>query len=94
MTTVSDIYKDLFAGRRLTIALADRKAFDSLRVALCQQHQTPKLLLELTSDSLCASFDASQGIGTFWLGTPRKAKRAVAFEILSSEDIGETDAQV
>jgi hypothetical protein len=87
MTSPADIYKTLFAGKRLEVACNDRKAYESLRVQLCQQHQTPKLLLELTDDSLCASYNAATGIGTFWIGTPRKSVKPADFKI-----VGESDA--
>lgn len=86
MSSVTDIYKTLFAGKKLEIRLANKREYESLRVALCKQHQTPKLLLELTDASLCASFDATQGVGTFWLGAPRRSTKSVSFEIISEED--------
>ena len=91
---ISDLYKQLFAGNQLSILLGDKRAYESMRTALAKQHQHTKLLLELTNDSLCASFDASQGIGTFYLGTARKARTRAAFTILSVKELGEPDAQV
>jgi hypothetical protein len=91
MSSPQDIYKSLFAGQRISVRLADKKAFESLRVALCREHQTPKLLLELTTDSLCASYNAEEAIGTFWLGIPRKSAKQHSYEIISIES---NDAQV
>lgn len=90
MSSANEIYNTLFAGRRLEIRLADKKAFESLRVSLAKQHQHTKLLLELTDDALCASY--SEGIGTFWLGKARKAAKRVSFTIISDTDVN--DAQI
>lgn len=87
MTSPVDIYKSLFAGKKLVIAVRDRKEYDSLRVALCQQHAISKLLLELTTDSLCADFDAALATGTYWIGEPRTALKKADFKI-----VGESDA--
>lgn len=84
MSSATDIYNALFAGRKLEIKLSDKKAYESLRVALARQHQHTKLLLELTDDALCASY--AEGIGTFWLGKPRKATKNISFEIISDTD--------
>lgn len=88
---VTALYNSLFAGNRVSVKLGSKSAYESLRVALSRKHQTPKLLLELTNDSLCATYDVSQGIGTFWLGTRRKASQRAAFTIISEEPL---DAQI
>lgn len=80
--TPAELYKSLFAGQKLQVRLADKKSYESLRVALCRKHQTPKLLLELTNDSLCADYDAAQGIGTFWIGPSRKLAKQRNYEIV------------
>lgn len=92
MSTVKDIYEQLFTGERLAIRLATRKEFDSLRVALHKHHQHARDLLELTTESLCASYDAAQGLGTFWLGAPLRAKRQISYEIVSAQSDSPTDA--
>lgn len=84
-TPISALYADLFAGNRVTVRMADKRAYDSLRVALHKQHQTPRLLLELTDDALCARWDATMSVATFWLGAPRS--RRIPFTILTVEDV-------
>ena len=87
MSSVTEIYNTLFAGKKLEIRLANKREYESLRVALHKAHQTPRLILEITDDSLCASFDATQGVGTFWLGAPRQAMKKASFEILKESEI-------
>ena len=91
MTTISisvaNLYKDLFAGNRLTIRLADKKAYESLRVSLHKLHQHSKLLMELTDDALCARYTESEGVATFWLGAPSKVARRGILEVISVEAI-------
>lgn len=82
---VTQLYSTLFAGKRVTLRLEDRGAYNSLRVALSKKHQHAKLLLELTTDSLCADFDAATGIATFFLGEPRRARTRATFTILSED---------
>ena len=89
MSSPVDIYNRLFAGERVAIPFASRKTYESLRVMLSRQHQTPKLLLELTDDSLCSSFDRATSIGTFWIGPARKTNNPVSYTI-----IGDSDAQI
>jgi hypothetical protein len=84
VSSVSALYNELFAGNKIQLELPNAKAFDALRVALCKQHQIPKLLLETTDGSLCASY--AHPVATFWIG-PRKAPRQFTYSIV---DTGET----
>ena len=87
MSSPSDIYNTLFAGNKVSIKLDTKMQYNSLRVALCRLHQTPKMILEVTDDSLCASYDATQGIGTFWIGPPRKNLSKTDFQIVAVEEL-------
>lgn len=68
--TVADIYKAIFAGQKVTLEIPAAR-FNSLRVAICKRHYTPKML-DLTSESVCARYDKATGQATFWLGTRSK----------------------
>jgi hypothetical protein len=85
--TPADLYKSLFAGNRLTLHVADRRAYESLRVALHKLHQTPKMILEVTDLSLCARFDEVVSHAIFWLGAPTRAPRRGGIEIVSIETL-------
>lgn len=87
LLTPADLYKSLFAGNRLTLHVADRRAYESLRVALHKLHQTPKMILEVTDLSLCARFDSIASHAIFWLGAPTRAARRGVVEIVSIETI-------
>lgn len=84
MASAHDIYKALFAGSKLTIGFSSRKEFDCLRVAIQRYHKIPKDL-EVTNDSVCASYDAATGLGTFWLGVRKRPSRT-DFQIVSQEN--------
>ena len=84
-SSITEAYQQLFAGERLRIRVSSKREFEALRVAFHKQHQTPRFLLELTDDSICASYDSSAGIGEFWLGTPRRRKRVISFEIVGAD---------
>ena len=82
-----ELYNRLFAGEHLAIRFADRRGYESLRVALHKQHQTPRLILEITDDALCASWNGAEGIGTFWLGTARRQARKHTFEVIGDAQV-------
>ncbi len=86
MTSVSDLYKNLFAGERLTLGFESKGAYESTRVALSKLHQHSKLLLELTDDSLCARFDPATNQGTFWIGRPVTRRKYQHFTIIENPD--------
>ena len=86
MTSVTDLYKSLFAGERLTLGFESKGAYESTRVAFSKLHQHTKLLLELTDDSLCARFDAATNQGTFWIGTPATKRKYQPFTIVENND--------
>lgn len=83
---VTQLYNTLFAGKRVTLLIGDRKAYNSLRVALAKKHQHAKLLLELTDASLCADFDEATGSATFFLGEARRARTRATFTIIAEEE--------
>jgi len=89
ISTPADLYKSLFAGNRLTLHVADRRAYESLRVALHKLHQTPKMILEVTDLSLCARYDTTVSHAIFWLGAPNRPARRGAIEIVSIETIND-----
>ena len=83
--TAADLYKDLFAGNKLTLRVEDKRAYESLRVSLHKLHQTPRLLLETADLALCARYDEASKEAIFWLGAPARAARRGGFIILSIE---------
>lgn len=93
MQSTQELYSSLFAGNRVTLRVADRRAYESLRVALHKLHQTPRFLLEVTDLALCASFDAAQGLAAFWLGAPRKAQSRAPMQIVSIETVEGSDSE-
>lgn len=88
MATAAEIYKALAAGKRLTLLTESKQRHETLRVALCKQHQTPKAL-ELVDGSICADYDAASGQSTFWLGERRIKGSRVEFTIVSEVDPNE-----
>ena len=64
----------LFAGQRLTIQVGTRKEFDTLRVLLHREHQTPAAI-GLSDDSLCSRYDPEKETGEFWLGEARMKRK-------------------
>ena len=87
-SSINALYKELFAGSKLQLRVANKKEYESIRTALCKEHAIPKLLLETTSLALCANYDGNEGVGTFWLGEPRRRKRHI--EVLSITPIEST----
>ena len=85
-SSVSDLYKTLFAGDRLTLAFESKGAYESTRVAFSKLHQHTKLLLELTDDSLCARFDPATNQGSFWIGPPVIKRKYQPFTIVEVPD--------
>ena len=88
---ITELYNRLFTGKKVSVSVADKAAFESLRVALHVAHRVPRYLLEITNESLCASYDATQGIAIFYLGAPRRSRTRATFVIISEDDL---DAQV
>lgn len=70
MSSVTDIHEALLAGKKITIQCESYKDFLTLRTQLGNVHQIPKLLLELTDDSIVAIFDNLNDKATFYLGAP------------------------
>lgn len=83
-TAIADLYKTLFAGERLTLSFESKGAYESTRVAFSKLHQHSRLLLEITDDSLCSTY--VDGIGTFWLGTPRRNRKYAKFTVIEDQD--------
>jgi hypothetical protein len=86
MSSVDNIYSKLFAGDKVRIKLADNKEFETLRTALCRKNGQ-YVALDLSTQSVLATYDATSGIGEFVLGESKRRKQAARWEILpDSED--------
>jgi hypothetical protein len=81
MSTVQDIYNELFSGETVSVRLKSREEFETLRTSLCKKNQL-QVALELTDGSICAIYDAEKQVGTFSLGTSKRAAAANRWEII------------
>lgn len=84
MATVKEIYRELFAGKKITVHCLTVELYNSLRTSLQREHRVPASL-EMTSLSLCSDFQAEKQEATFWLGESRR-KKAVSWEIKKESD--------
>jgi len=83
--TPASIYRAIFAGQTITVACPSDK-YQSLRVAIQRQHQTPRAL-DLTDEVLKASYNASKGLATFKLGPKRAAFTFTVIERTDGQEI-------
>lgn len=80
MASLQDIYNRLFDGEKLVIKFASKREYDNLRIQLTKK-QSLHVTLQISTDSLCSSYDAATQSGTFWIGE-RRSGHLKDFEIL------------
>ncbi len=83
MSTVQDIYNEMFEGKTVTVACSDRKEFETLRTALCHKNQL-NVALEITDGSVCASYDSNSLAATFKLAPSQRKQAASRWQIISA----------
>lgn len=84
MSSVQQVYNRMFAGDAVRVRFPSKKAFDSLRTALCKKN-TLSVALEMTELSVCGTYDAATGIGTFKLDKPARAANVNQWEVIEDE---------
>lgn len=84
MSTVQDIYNELFTGATVTVHCEDPKSFETLRTALCKKNQL-QVALDLTTGSIIGRYDEQQQAATFTLGPSQRKLSENRWTILRSE---------
>jgi hypothetical protein len=72
--TIKSIYELLFSGQKVTVALADKREAESLRVRLAKHH-VEIVAVNLSGDSLCMDWNAAESKASYWLGPRRNLVR-------------------
>lgn len=84
MSTVQDIYNEIFTGATVTVACSSKAEFESLRTALCKKNQI-QVALELVDGSILATWDELKEEASFTLGPSKRKLAANRWKILRSE---------
>lgn len=71
MASTQEIYNRMFAGDTVKVRAASKKAYDSLRTALCKKN-TFSVALALTELSVCATYDKDTHVAEFKLAEPAR----------------------
>lgn len=93
MNSVQELYNRMFAGDVVRVRCAAVRDFNSLRTALCKKNSIP-VALEMTTLSVCATYDSSTAVATFKLAESKRRTSEARWEIIEeeSDDIRSNDS--
>lgn len=87
MSSVQEIYNSLFAGETIKVRCANKAAFHSLRTSLCRKNNL-SVALEMTTLSVCATYDTEKCVGSFQLTESRRVKVANNWLVIEEQPDG------
>lgn len=84
MASTQEIYNRIFAGDTVKVRAPSKKAYDSLRTALCKKN-TFSVALDMTDLSVCATYDRDTHVATFKLDKPARESNLDRWEVVDDE---------
>lgn len=87
MASTQEVYNRMFAGETVKIRMPSKRAFDSLRTALCKKNQL-SVALDMTDLSVCATYDGENHLAEFRLDKPVRKAQLDRWEIVEDDSDG------